>query len=297
VVKKSYVLGTVPSDPWFEISKIIADINANVPNWTATQLDTSGPGGTCSRRASALQAHGFGNTNGWTNQPVTATPLQLDAWFDHHCDVVQLFTDGSGSLRSNGLHRGNLVVGMADSGVQNQGQKVYLMDAPTNDFVVTEFAVQSNDGITQHFVANTFSHFVFRNSTILPDTVLNSAARGDAYCVFEQCILTDVGWSDANGALPFTFKDCYLSYAFPSTAAPNDFSRAPSSGNTQIAGHTSPAPADLLQSPATGDFRPKAATPTKTSVSGYDALGNPRTAVDAIGAFSLSQVAALAYPF
>jgi hypothetical protein len=290
---KTYLLGQTTADPWFNISAIVNDINANVAGWTATLRDDT-------RRASALLGHGFGSTNGFSNQPVTSAGVSLDTWFDHHCDVVQFRTDDSFGIRENCIYRGLTMVGIADGGFSNPGTNTLRMDSNLHDIVITDCAFGNPDGsastaISQATNASTYSHVYLRNVAHEAGTVL-SAATCDRYCVYEQCVIGQIGWATSSGPTPFTFKDCYIAYGFQGATA---FTASPNSGNTLFnALHQTDFNLNtLVTSAATGSFLPLSGMPTKPSISPYDALNNRRAATDAIGPVSRNQVSAPVWPF
>ena len=287
---KSYTLGQIASDQWFNISSIVNDINSNVAGWSATLIDDT-------RRASALlgqdgKGGGFGTTNGFTSQPVSSTPLSLYTWFDQHCDILQMYTGGGTGIRENILHRGNAVVGIgnivATGGWNNTGTKTFLFDSNLNDVVLTDSIFSSPDGTATSQIggaSKNYSNVYMRNLTHEAPLQLGTGPI-DGYCVIEQCVLGQIGWATTSGPTPYTFKNCFVAYGYQGpgafTAAPNisnTLFNASSASNFQLS--------TLCVDPINGNFNPAPGMPVKASISTYDANLNLRAPNDAIGAVAL----------
>jgi hypothetical protein len=294
---KTYSLGQIASDTWYKISDIVADINANVAGWTATLIDDT-------RRASGIIGVTGASTNGFTGQAITSTPLTLNTWFDHHCDMTQMYTGGGTNIRENVLHRANIVVGIssdaATGGYANPGTNAFRYDSWLNDVVITDCAYGTPNmlGSSDFGGGRTYSHLLHRNMVHEGPTNL-VASTCDAYCRYEQCVLGQIGWDTANGPTPLTFKDSYIANGFQNSGSGAAFVASPNSGNVTFNATTSTNfhLNTLVQDPIVGDFRPLALMPTKAKISDHDALDNLRIATDAIGTFSSTQVAAPSYPF
>ena len=235
---KTYPLGTLTTDTWYDYQAIVNDINAYGSGWAATFQDNS-------RRASSMLGSGFGSTNGFTDVSVTSTPRQLDAWFDIHSDWFQMFTGGA--TRSNIVCRGNVM-----HNVVNNGMTTMFNDAPLQDVV---FDSNANYGGGASYYGQgsghgPFSHFVNRNYYGTESWVYGSANGSDTYCTFEQCVLGSIGTSDPSTVT--LFKDNYIYYGFQGSSPWNV---APNSGNTLAAYNSSPAITALVTDGANGDFR------------------------------------------
>jgi len=230
---RTYALGQIAADQWFDTAAICADINANVTGWTAVSVDNS-------KRASSLlgidqSGAGFGNSNGFSNQPVTSTPVRLFAWFDQHCDIVQFYTGGGTGIRENLLHRANVCAGISNivttGGWTNPGTKTFLFDSNINDAIITDCIYGSPQGGATSQIGGagkTYSHLYLRNITH-ESASSQGAGPIDIYCVIEQCILGQIGWDNSSGPTPYKFKDCYIAYGFQGPVA---FTASPNSGNT-----------------------------------------------------------------
>jgi hypothetical protein len=265
---KTYALGQIASDTWYNISDIVADINANLPGWTAVLFDNT-------RRPSALLGNGFGDTNGFSGIAVTSTPRQLDAWFDLHTDLYQFYTGGG--ARENVIWRGGSTINMAES----VGVQVFFADAEIRDCIVDSVSSHGGDSSS---LSQPFSHLVIRNCNFPQGWNYYSAGiTGDTYCRIEQSVCgNNVYQSGSNFPTGITFKDNYMVEGYQGVG---NLNTAPNGGNVMGAFLSNP----LLQftAPATGDFRPADAllTNLKTKVSNYDGLINARLVTDAIGAW------------
>ncbi len=276
---KTYALGQIASDTWYNISEIVADINANLPGWTAVLFDNT-------RRPSALLGNGFGDTNGFSGIAVTSTPRQLDAWFDLHTDLYQFYTGGPN--RENVIWRGGATINMAE----NQGTQVILADAPILDCIID--SVSSHGGDSSN-LSNNYSHVVIRNCNFpqawnyYTDTI-----TGDNYCRIEQSVFgNNVYQTGSNFPTTITFKDNYMVQGYKGQG---NLASGKNSGNVFGAFQSDP----LLQfvAPTKGDFRPALALMSnpKTRVSSHDGLLNARATSDAIGAVAMGQSAS-SWPF
>jgi hypothetical protein len=276
----TYVLGQYPTDTWYDIQAIVTNINANTgtTGFSATFVDNS-------RRASALLGDGFGDTNGFTGRVITGTPTSLVTWFDQHSDLYQAYT-GTGT-RENTIIRGNTLRNLAADYPSNSGTNTFRFDAPVNDFLVLDSIFNGSTASSDIPPGRAHSHLYFRNTIHEPSTSFQTVT-GDAYCVFDQCWLGEIGWSYNAGATPtpFKFKDSLINVGFQDSGKGTAFNTATNTGNSLH------RPAVLLatytNNPAAGDFRPRGAMPTKAKISTYDAQGNRRGPTDAIGAWALN---------
>jgi len=270
----TYVLGKIASDTWYNVSDIVANINATYPGWTAVLTGDT-------RRASALLGSGFGDANGFTDIAVTSTPRTLVAWFDLHTDLYQFYTTSAYTLyRENVIWRGGEVINMSTDALA--GIQVVFADSKLKDVIID--SVSSHGGDSSSLTLE-YNHLVIRNCNFPQAWNYYSAGISGTYSQIEQSVCgNNVYQTGADFPTSITFKDNYLVQGYKGTGNLNTL---PNSGNVIGAFLSNP----LLQfvSPSTGDFRPADAllTNLKTKVSNYDGLLNARLVTDAIGAWKI----------
>lgn len=280
----NFVLGRLPTDPYYSLSSLVAAINAR-PGWSATLIDTAE-----TRRSSYLGAKVGGDftgatVNGFGQTEVKNTSKTCVTFMDIHSGGWNIYTPGKDF--ANAIIRNNTVLNI-DALSSQKNFSIILFDVANS---AQDIIFEGNlwDGGIQIGVKVwcPLKHIVFRNNTqtstgfrfsLLGQPV--SAWSIDEHCVIEQCIFENA--STDGPSLPNfpVIRDCCVSGQLN---GPNHFRN-----------FVVPTASRFVDA-AKKDFRPSGAlldaANKRPALSLVDGLGKARASVDAVGAWAASSVA------
>jgi hypothetical protein len=267
-----YTLGQVPTDTYYDMSDLVAQMDADTSaDWTFTTdagVDTRGARYISPR--SALVVIAFTTT-------ITSTPVQF-------CSMIDIHSGGwnVNANMENAILRNNKIPSVDYEGTDNFSaflldDNVYCRD------VIMSGQIFGGNGLAARYKSKcTVSHMVVDNCHFFGGIRFqsDSAYNIDAYSVIRQCVLDSVTASvnatyNPTGALPSypaRIDNC-VKTSF--TAGTND------SGNFTAANLA----AAVFTDAANGDYRPTGTllTNKKTRLRLLDGRNNDRASTDAVG--------------